>query len=124
MMRSRRRSIAWLAAFAVALQALWPLLANARPLQAPLLVELCTVDGATHYVELPTGNSPASEHSPAQHCKLCTFGAERAFAPPPVAYVVAFEAAPAVQPRATLLADPSTSHCLPPAQPRAPPAHS
>jgi hypothetical protein len=124
MLRSRRRTTAWLAAFAMALHALWPLLAHAKPQQSPHLVALCTVDGTTHYVELPAGKTPASEHSPAQHCKLCTFGAERAFAPPPASYVAAVHAAPAAQPHAALVAEPLSSPCLPPAQPRAPPALS
>jgi hypothetical protein len=124
MTRSARRPIAWLAAFAMALHALWPLLANARPQQAPLLVELCTVEGTTHYVELPAGKSPAGEHSPAQHCKLCTFGAERAFAPPPAQLVAVVQAAPAERACAAVVPEPLSSHCLPPAQPRAPPALS
>jgi hypothetical protein len=124
MMRSRRRSIAWLAAFAMALHALWPLLAQARPQQAPELVAVCTVDGTTHYVELPAGKAPGSEFSPVQHCKLCTFGADRAFAPPPASYVVAVQSAPAAQPHAACVTDSFISHCLPPAQPRAPPALS
>lgn len=124
MMRSAHRPIAWLAAFAMALHALWPLLAHAKPQQSSHLVALCTVDGTTHYLELPAGKTPAGEHSPAQHCKLCTFGAERAFAPPSASYVAAARAAPDELPHATLVTDPVTSHCLPPAQPRAPPALS
>jgi hypothetical protein len=124
MMRSRRRPVAWIAAFAMALHALWPLLAHAKPQQAPHLVALCTVDGTTHYVELPAGKPPAGEHSAAQHCKLCTFGAERAFAPAPAAYIASAPVAPAAQPHAALRDEPFSSHCLPPAQPRAPPALS
>ena len=86
-MRSRYRTAAWIAALAMALHALWPLLVHAKPQQAAHLVALCTVDGTTHYVELPAGKPPAGEHSPTQHCKLSTFGAERAFAPPPAAFV-------------------------------------
>ena len=124
MMRSRRRSIAWLAAFAMALHSLWPLLAQARPQQAPELVALCTVDGTTHYIELPTGKAPAGEHSPTQHCKLCTFGADRAFVAPPVPLIALLEPVAVTdphraQPQASLA---SLRH--PPAQPRAPPALS
>lgn len=46
-----------LAALAIALHALWPLIVQARPKQAPMLVPVCTVDGVTHYLELPAGRS-------------------------------------------------------------------
>jgi Protein of unknown function (DUF2946) len=124
MMRARRRSVAWIAAFAMALHALWPLVAQAKPAQAPHLVALCTVDGTTHYVELPAGGAPAGEQSPAQHCKLCTFGAERAFAPPPAAFVALVRDAPVALPQPALVLHNFASLCLPPAQPRAPPALS
>jgi hypothetical protein len=124
MMRSRRRPVAWIAVFAMALHALWPLVAQARPAQAPHLVALCTVDGTTHYVELPAGGAPAGEHSPAQHCKLCTFGAERAFAPPPAAFVALVADTPPALLHPPLVSDGFASLCHPPAQPRAPPALS
>ena len=41
----------WLAILAVALNALWPLIAQARPKNV-LLVPVCTVEGVTHYMEL------------------------------------------------------------------------
>jgi hypothetical protein len=68
-----RRTGSWLAILAIALQALWPLLAHAKP-RSVVLVPLCTVAGETHYVELETGGrSPASTHE--EHCKLCPLGA-------------------------------------------------
>jgi hypothetical protein len=124
MTRSRRRSAAWIAALAVVLHALWPLLAHAKPQQAAILVPLCTVDGTTHYVELPAGKAPGGEHAPAQHCKLCTFGAERAFAPPPAAFVALVAEAPPARLHAPAIACSFYSLCRPPAQPRAPPALS
>lgn len=108
----------------MALHALWPLLAQAKPQQGALLVPVCTVGGTTHYVELPAGKAPAGEYAPPQHCKLCTFGADRAFAPPPAAFVALVAAAPCVQLQAPVIACSFSSLCRPPAQPRAPPALS
>src|SRR5262247_2889741 len=67
----------------MALQALWPLIAQARPAN---LVPVCTVAGVTHYVEVPGAPSPAdSQH---EHCSFCFVGVVL-----PVADVVhAFEA--------------------------------
>ena len=53
----------------MALQALWPLIAQARP---ATLVPVCTVGGVTHYVEVPVGGSPADAHD--EHCSLCVAG--------------------------------------------------
>jgi hypothetical protein len=60
----------WLAISAMALNALWPLIAQAKP---PLLVPVCTVGGTTHYIELPGGSTPVdSQH---EHCTFCFAGA-------------------------------------------------
>jgi len=61
----------WLAVFALALQASWPLLVAAKP-RAVTLVPLCTVDGVTHYFEVPTGDAPGG--APHQHCSFCFLG--------------------------------------------------
>lgn len=68
-----RRSVAWLAAFAMALQALWPLLAQAKP-RSVTLVPICTVDGVTHYYELKGGETPLEQRSAShgEHCAFCT----------------------------------------------------
>jgi hypothetical protein len=64
----------WLAVLAIALQAAWPLLVNAKP-RAVALVPLCSVDGVTHYLELPTGKTPLEESvAHGDHCPLCFFG--------------------------------------------------
>ena len=61
---------AWLAIVAMALNALWPLIAQAKP---SLLVPVCTVGGTTHYVEIPGGTTPVdSQH---EHCAFCFAGA-------------------------------------------------
>jgi hypothetical protein len=64
----------WLAALAIALHALWPLLAQARPASA-VLVPVCTIDGVTHYLELPAGKTPLERQSSAhhEHCSFCAF---------------------------------------------------
>jgi hypothetical protein len=65
-----KRLTTWLAIGAMALQALWPLIAQAKP---PLLVPVCTVGGTTHYVEIPGGTTPVdSQH---EHCTFCFAGA-------------------------------------------------
>ena len=71
-----RRLGTWLAILAITLQAAWPVLANAKP-SGVTLVPLCTVDGVTHYLEVPTGKAPlddtASVHH--EHCSFCSVGA-------------------------------------------------
>jgi len=67
-----RRLGTWLAIVAIALQAAWPLLAAAKP-RSVALVPLCTVDGVTHYLEVPTGKTPLdSVHH--EHCAFCFLG--------------------------------------------------
>ena|SRR6185436_13107148 len=73
----RNRFVALLAAFALVLQALWPLLSHARPQDRPLLAPVCTVDGVTHYLEIKAGGtSPLDQRSArhGEHCKMCVFG--------------------------------------------------
>lgn len=75
----RSRLVAWLAAGAVLLQALWPLLSHARPKDPSLLVPVCTIDGVTHFLEIKKGKTPLEERSAShgEHCKLCVFGPEK-----------------------------------------------
>jgi hypothetical protein len=69
------RTGAWLAALAIALHAFWPLIANAKP-KSVNLVPICTVEGITHYLELPGGNSPLDQSATAHHdhCAFCFLG--------------------------------------------------
>src|SRR6266446_5803864 len=78
-MRQRSPVAVYLAVLAIALQALWPLLAQAKPRNA-VLVPVCTVQGVTHYIELPSSGTPAEERAASQHdhCSFCSFGGERA----------------------------------------------
>ena len=75
----RNRAAALLAIFAVALQALWPLLAQAKPALPGERVAVCTIEGITHYIELPAVDTPVEKRSAAhhEHCKMCVFGAEK-----------------------------------------------
>ena len=75
----RNRHVAWIAACAVLLQALWPLLSHARPKDPSLLVPICTIDGVTHFLEIKTGKTPLEERSSShgEHCKLCVFGGDK-----------------------------------------------
>jgi len=70
-----RKLGSWIALLAIVLQASWPLLANAKP-RAVALVPLCTVDGVTHYLELPAGETPLEESSRThhEHCSFCFLG--------------------------------------------------
>jgi hypothetical protein len=64
----------WLAVVAITLQAVWPLLVSAKP-RSIALVPLCTVDGVTHFIEVPTGKAPAGESSShGDHCAFCFLG--------------------------------------------------
>jgi hypothetical protein len=78
-MRHRRPAAVYVAILAIALQALWPLLAQAKPKNV-VLVPVCTVQGVTHYIELPSGNAPVEQHAASQHdhCSFCSFGGDRA----------------------------------------------
>ena len=85
MLLLRNRPATWLAVIAMALQAFWPLLSQAKPRDLTLLVPLCTVEGVTHYVELKAGRTtPLDERSASHgdHCKLCVLGADKPVALP------------------------------------------
>jgi hypothetical protein len=71
-----RRIGSWIAILAMALNALWPLIAQAKP-RSVALVPVCTVAGETHYLELPAGKTPLEQKSTAQgeHCSYCTMSA-------------------------------------------------
>lgn len=121
----RNRVAALLAMFAMALSALWPLISQAKPRVPGTQVPVCTIEGITHYVELPAPDTPVEQRSSShhEHCKMCVFGAERLAALPAVASPIEPGAGrEAVQPSIQASKSPSSFH--PPAQPRAPPAAS
>jgi hypothetical protein len=76
---SLRRVAALVALLAITLQALWPLLAQARPRDPSLQVPICTVDGSAHFIDLDTGKTV-----PHEHCKLCLMGTDKALEAPAV----------------------------------------
>jgi hypothetical protein len=78
-----RRLGSWLGIAALALQLAWPLLAGALP-RSVTLVPVCTVDGVTHYLEVPTGKDPAGVPSlHGGHCPLCCAGSMALVGPLP-----------------------------------------
>jgi len=70
-----RRLGNWLAILAIALNAAWPLIASAKP-KSVHLVPLCTVEGVTHYIEVPGGTTPLdqSANTHHDHCSFCSLG--------------------------------------------------
>ena len=90
--RLHRRLAALAAVLAISLQALWPLIAQAQPRVAGELVPVCTVNGITHYIELPAGKTPLEERSTSHgdHCKLCVFGSAKAGAVLPLSFAFLF----------------------------------
>ena len=121
----RNRIAALLAMLATAMSALWPLISQAKPRLPGAPVPVCTIEGITHYIELPATDPPLEKRSAAHHdhCKMCLFGADRLAALPVAA--APFEPGvgrEAVQP--SFQAPKSFSSLHLPAQPRAPPAAS
>jgi Protein of unknown function (DUF2946) len=74
--RSRSRIAAWLALAGMALNASWPLLANAKPNVPALPSDICTATGMKHAGGKLPGNAPGKSVQPT-HCTLCPFNAER-----------------------------------------------
>jgi len=71
-LRFRNRIAAWLALAGIALNASWPLLANAAPRTPALPSEICSATGQKH-----AGESPLGKTDQPSHCKLCPYSAER-----------------------------------------------
>jgi hypothetical protein len=121
----RNRAVALLAMLAMTLQALWPLIAQAKPHIPGEQVPVCTVEGITHYVELPAPDSPVEKSSAAhhEHCKMCVFGAAK-LALRPFAAPIVKSGQDSQRPPESLQAVSSPSSFHLPALPRAPPAAS
>src|SRR5690349_16760595 len=101
----------------MALNAAWPLLANAQP--ADPAAEICSATGSKH----EAGGAPATPGSGyhASHCNLCPFGAERGAGIPAVSGI---PQRPVSAPTRDLLREevPQVRLALyPAASPRAPP---
>src|SRR6185369_12953020 len=121
----RNRFAALLAIFAIAMQALWPLIAQAKPVVPGERVPVCTIEGITHYIELPAPDSAVEKSSAAhhEHCKMCVFGAERIAVLPVAAPLITLAQDPQ-QSLDSLCAVSSPSPLHRPALARAPPAAS
>jgi hypothetical protein len=115
----RSRIAAWLALAGIALNASWPLLANARTSVPALPSEICTATGQKH-----AGESPLSKGTRPSHCALCPFNAERGPAISGVAPALLCPM-PASGPVRELFSEPQLPAALDPcAPPRAPPYFS
>ncbi|MDH5221612.1 MAG: DUF2946 family protein [Betaproteobacteria bacterium] len=123
---NRRSFPALLAIVAVALQAAWPLIAQARPQDRGHLVPLCSVGAETRYVEIPAGKLPAEQRSAAyrEHCQLCVLGAEGLAAVPPAPLPPLRVVLAALLVDGRDRATPIAVHVDSPADARAPPARS
>ena len=124
-MRTGSKSIrvaSWIAILAMALNALWPLLANARPAGVAPLTEICTAQGMKSAAGDPAAlpDDTAAKHLQA-HCALCSFGADNPFALPSIPLHAASEPASGSGPLPAILFAEPGSDIRTPAHPRAPP---
>ena len=122
-LRSRSRIAAWLALAGIALNASWPLFANAKPSVPALPSQVCSATGLKHAGESLPGEAPGKgvQHS---HCTLCPFNAERGPAISGTAPALLCPM-PASGPVRELFSEPQFQAALDPcAPPRAPPFFS
>lgn len=83
MNRLRHRYSTWIAILAMTLNALWPMLAQAKPGPAPTLHEVCTASGMQ--IVSVSGEMPADQQSTAKaspHCAFCSLGTDLLAIPP------------------------------------------
>jgi hypothetical protein len=66
---------AWIAILAMTLNALWPLLAQAKPAPESNLHELCTAAGIQ--IVAVGGELPAHQPNLSPHCAFCSLGTDR-----------------------------------------------
>jgi len=119
-MRIRSRTAAWLALAAMALNAFWPLLANAKPSTPALPSEICSATGLQHGIGGAPADSPHKSVRPT-HCSLCPFGAERVSAMPFAKHVLLSPLPTRAQPAAHSDAPRPEAAFHPAAPARAPP---
>ena len=115
-----RRFAAWLAILAMGLNGLWPLLANAAPVE--FVAPVCSMVGTTIAVDaggMPAQPAPAK--SPAPHCPYCSFGSDHSAALPG-AVSVGFAPPPALARPLALAVECFPSFVFPTAPPRGPPS--
>jgi hypothetical protein len=116
----RRSTAAWLALAAMAFNAAWPLLANAKPVDPS--TEICSASGINHAGSGAPLVPDKGLH--ASHCTLCPFGAERGAAIPVAVAPLPLPSAAPAQPVARGDAAPLHLALYPAAPPRAPPVLS
>jgi hypothetical protein len=96
-LRFRSRPVAWLALAGMALNAFWPLLANARPNVPAIPSEICSATGFKHVADGFEGGAPAEAPGvQPSHCALCPLNAERSAAIP-AAKLPPFSSSPAAR---------------------------
>jgi hypothetical protein len=97
-LRFPRRIAAWVALVSIAFNALWPVIANARPSAPALPSEIC---GATGLKHTDDGTGDAPDHGVrTTHCTLCHFNPERNAAIPNATHVLLSPMAALAQPAA------------------------
>lgn len=118
----------WIAIAAMALNALWPLLANARPGGAPSPFEVCTAQGlrtiAADAGSVPDSSGQSGNKHLQPHCPLCSFGSDKVSAAPSAPLVVPSAMESGCVTQAVLQSAEPRSDLHSPAHPRAPPALS
>jgi Protein of unknown function (DUF2946) len=119
MSRTSRSFPAWIAILAMALNALWPLIAQAKPVQAAALHEICTAEGLQVVPAAPEDRSSGTKLSP--HCAFCSLGADRIAIAPLVQIGVAHDRGTREGAPVSLDAPQPESFSRSTAQPRAPP---
>ena len=122
----RNRIAAVLAVLAMALNALWPLIAQAQPKSLALSTTICSIDGSARSIDLLDGKAPADDGAAGhhKHCKLCIVGGDRAQALLPAPVVSFQNPAPAAETPAPAPVADLRFLAASPAQPRAPPFQS
>ena len=114
----KRRFVAWLAIFGIACNALWPLFANAAPVD--LQMTICTTEKSAQAAQsAPAKRIPASSSLP--HCPFC-LGFSDATPGVASAHVVFYERVVTLLAAAVAGTSGAASFTHPSAAPRGPPA--
>lgn len=124
MSKSNRNFARWLAMLAMALNALWPLVANAKPGYADLIQDICGVGPAKSLKTVAaTAQLLGAKHLLA-HCALCSAGSDNpaALAPARPDAALAITPAETAAPDPVLLPHAALRYSA--ARPRGPPAVS
>ena len=119
--QSRRRTIALLAMFAFAANALWPLIANLGPVGLPMLTQVCSTSGPGYWLD-DRNPSPGGMTSLVPHCPFCSLGADQVGAPPSVGGCQRAEPTPSYIASPVRSSPPRALASRRSAQPRAPPS--